>query len=100
MEAQMKRKFKIDHRENKGLHALYVSYAIKGLLAIDRAICLIDAEGQTSHASILLAMLKERAKLIRDDSAYAEADEFLQRLAAKGHITYPRSTSTKAQDKR
>jgi hypothetical protein len=81
------RKFANDHRDNAGLHLLYVKFAISGLLAIDAAIRRIDSEAKTSHSGILCAMFKERNRLLREDAAYAEANEFLLELVAKGLLT-------------
>lgn len=74
--------FKSDHRiTNKGLHHLYMLSAIKHLLVIDRCLQDLHRQCNTNMTGACLALYKERARLLKENAAYAEAQEFLKELA-------------------
>lgn len=77
------KKFKYDNRDKPSLHALYVKFAISGILAIDQAIKRISDEHKTTHCGILHAMYQQRSKLIRENACHAEAEEFMLELVQK-----------------
>lgn len=80
-------RFVVDHRKNAALHALYVKFAISSLLAIDQGIKRLEDECKTTLNGMILAMYKERERLIREDSAFFEAMELFEDLASKTLIS-------------
>ena len=73
--------FTIDNRDsNPHLHMLYVKWAVKHLVAIDKAIeCLSDMHNLNLF-DIIEAMQIQRDKLINENAAYADADEILNSI--------------------
>jgi hypothetical protein len=81
-------KFKDDQRKkNPGLHLLYVEWAIAHLKALDDCISKLEAFSNLNMLDSIVALGKERAKLVRDNAAYFDADRFL-RTALTGEIAY------------
>lgn len=69
--------FKIDNRDNPGLHRLYVEHAVECLSTVDKAMAEIANLSKTSVFGFMEAMQRERAILVKEDAAYAEADKLL-----------------------
>lgn len=73
--------FKEDFRNsNPGLHHLYVTWFIKHLHVLDKAIKEIDNLSSTSMVSVQLALYNERKKLVEENAAYYEANEILKSI--------------------
>lgn len=72
-------KFKTDFRKtNPTLHLLYVKWAVANLVVIDRAIKQLEKQANISLYGTIYALIKERNKLLKEDAAYADANEILQ----------------------
>ena len=72
-------KFKVDHREeNAGLHLLYVKTAVKHLKYIDEVLGKLDDFANMNILDLSCAIQKERTKLVKENAAYADADEIVQ----------------------
>jgi hypothetical protein len=72
-------KFKQDWRKAKpALHLLYTKWAVGNLVAIDRALKKLADTHNISMFGAIFALKKERAKLVAEDAAYADANEILQ----------------------
>jgi hypothetical protein len=77
-------KFKQDWRKtNSALHLLYTKWAVGNLVVIDRALKKLVDTHNISMFGAIFALKKERAKLVAEDAAYADADEIL-RIAKAG----------------
>lgn len=84
----MKKSFKQDFRDiNPGLHALYSQTAIMHLLAIDRMIIDAHSYSNMNMNGVIAALYREKAKLVKENAAYAEATDFLERLAERKLIS-------------
>jgi len=78
-------KFKQDWRKtNPALHLLYTKWAVGNLVVIDRALKKLVDTHNISMFGAIFALNKERAKLVAEDAAYADADEIL-RIAKAGN---------------
>lgn len=66
---------------NPGLACLYLQYALRNLVAIDRAIKSLEAEGKVSLAPLISAMHKERAKLTETCYYHREAAALLAEMS-------------------
>lgn len=76
--------FKQDHsKDNVGLHALYVRWAIQHILIIDKAIKSFEDESNLNFLDIIINSRKSRTKLIIENAAYYEAWQILEELANK-----------------
>jgi len=73
--------FEQDHRKsNPGLHLLYVKWAIQHLTTINVSIEKISKYSNLNMFDILNAMWKEREKLIKNNAAYADAQEIISSI--------------------
>jgi hypothetical protein len=80
----MPKTFKEDHRtENPALHLLYVKTGVKHLRAIDECMKKFQEFSNLNLYGAMDALRKERAKLVTENAAYADADEILLSLAGK-----------------
>lgn len=77
-----KTSIQIDHsKSNPSLHALYVKNACGALALIDRAIRELENRHSLSLLGMISAMRTERARLLREEAAYRDADEILKEIA-------------------
>lgn len=65
-------------KENPGLHMLYVKWAFRHLVLIDRMIKMFFEISNTNTAQTAEVLLKHRSMLLRNDQAYRDADDFIQ----------------------
>lgn len=77
--------FKDDLRKiNPDLHMLYTKWGVKHLHMIDK---MLKSLGGTSNLNIMFgpyaALKGARAKLVKNNAAYADADEILKSLSKK-----------------
>ncbi len=80
----MSKKFKKDWRvENPGLHLLYVKLGVQHLRAIDECRERLLAFSNLNLWDAALALARERAKLVRENAAYADANEVLKSITGK-----------------
>lgn len=71
--------FESDHRKDKPrLHRLYVEWAVRHLALMDQVISAFDAQSNFNVLDVTIAVMDERAKLIKVNAAYAEADKLIQ----------------------
>jgi len=77
-------KYKQDFRSsNPALHSHYVISHITHILAIDQAIKNLNELSNLTVNEMILGMFNQRAKLIRENAAFAAAIEHLEYLARK-----------------
>lgn len=75
-------KFTSDHRDNPGLHLLYVKWAARFLTILDADIQKYwDMNNLTVHG-VIQALQAERKHLVETDAAFAEADDILRYIKA------------------
>ena len=74
--------FKEDWRkENPKLHLLYVKLGVKHLSIIDNCYKQLSSTCNVNMAGPLIALQKERNKLLKYNAAYADAQEILDLIA-------------------
>lgn len=71
------RQFKVDHRNNEKLHALYVSWAYETLMEGKEFVEAMYDRAQFSSSILGSAVAREMQKLILEDSAFFEAAALL-----------------------
>lgn len=85
-----KSQFASDFRKSKpNLHMLYVKWACQHLVAIDQCLERLDSFSNLNLADIMVAMQEERAKLLRENAAYADAQEILEGIGHAKAGTLP-----------
>ena len=67
-------------KENPGLHLLYVKWGIKHLAVIEECIMKLENLSNGNMLNIIIAMQREKDKLIRDNKAYSDAMEILESI--------------------
>ena len=65
---------------------LYTHWAVKHLLAIDKAIRELSEYSNLTLNDSILALYRERKKLIRTDPNFARAEKFLEEMTRHGLI--------------
>lgn len=76
--------YKFDFRKEKpALHLLYVKWACKHLTIIDECMQRLSDQSNLNLTDMLAAMEQERAKLILENAAYADAQEILDLIGGK-----------------
>lgn len=65
---------------NPQAHLLYVKWAVKHLVTIDDCIRKITNFSNLNMMNILEAMWEERNKLVRENAAYADAQEIISSI--------------------
>jgi hypothetical protein len=65
---------------NPQAHLLYVKWAVKHLVTIDDCIRKISNFSNLNMMNILEAMWTERNKLVRENAAYADAQEIISSI--------------------
>ncbi len=82
--------FKEDLRkQNPALHLLYVKWAVKHLVLLEECTEKLFGVSNLNMLRPAVALQRERAKLIRENAAYFDADEILQEIGPmlrKGEI--------------
>lgn len=74
-----------DHREtNPGLHLLYVKWAVVHLTMIRRSMDYLSTASNCNMFPSVAALGTEYEKLVRENPAYADAEEILQSLEPHG----------------
>lgn len=80
-------RFKHDHRKtNPGLHRLYVEWAVRHLAVYEQAMRAFGNESNLNMLDGLYVLGAERAKLIRENAAYAEADKLINTYNSVGPL--------------
>jgi len=70
--------FEYDHRKtNPGLHRLYVEWAVRHIALFDRVIEAFGDQSNLNMMDVTIAVMAERAKLIKTNAAYAEAEKLI-----------------------
>jgi len=70
--------FERDERKtNPGLHRLYVEWAVRHIALFDRVIEAFGGEANLNMMDVTIAVMNERAKLIKTNAAYAEAEKLI-----------------------
>jgi len=70
--------FEYDHRKtNPGLHRLYVEWAVRHMALFDQVISAFGSEANLNMLDATWAVINERAKLIKTNAAYAEAEKLI-----------------------
>jgi len=83
--------FKEDQRkENPGLHLLYTKRAITHLAQIEEIQKKLSSFSNTNMIDISLSVERERQKLIKNNAAYADANEILDSIR---HLDFYRKTT-------
>jgi hypothetical protein len=67
-------------KTNPGLHALYVGWAVKHLAVIEECTLKISNLANLNMNDILIAIYKEKEKLIKINPAYMDAMEILNSI--------------------
>ena len=76
--------FKEDHRKtNPGLHLLYVKTAVVHLTVIDECLKKLEYQSNLNMLDSIQALYKERGKLVKNNAAYADAQEILDSITEK-----------------
>lgn len=71
-------------KENPGLHMHYVKTAVRHLILIDRAIKSFEDCNNFNMYAPAASLSLARAKMIDENPAYADADEILKIVRARG----------------
>ena len=67
-------------KTNPGLHLLYVKTAVKHLVAIDDMLLKLNDFSNGNMMGAIEALDNERAKLVKTNAAYADADEIIKSI--------------------
>lgn len=73
--------FKEDYSEkNPGLHLLYVKWAVKHLYEVNKMIIRLDQFHNVNMVDFVLAIIKEKEKIIKSNKAYFDANEIIESI--------------------
>lgn len=76
-----KKAFKDDNRKtNPALHLFLVKNACRNLAVIDRCTRMMVDRAALSLMEPIVALEKERMRLVQEDAAYSDADEILSSI--------------------